>query len=72
LWTFVALDPDTKLALAWFVGLRNPESALEFLQDVKERLSNRVQLTTDGRKMYFYAVETAFGNDIDYAMLVKY
>jgi len=71
-WTFVALDADTKLALSWPVGLRGPESALEFLKDVKERLSNRVQLTTDGHKMYFYAVEAAFGNDIDYAMLVKY
>jgi len=71
-WTFVALDADTKLALTWLVGLRQPECALEFLRDVKGRLLNRVQLTTDGHKMYFCAVETAFGNDIDYAMLVKY
>lgn len=71
-WTFVALDADSKLALTWLVGLREPEYALEFLNDVKERLSNRVQLTTDGHRMYFYAVKAAFGIDIDYAMLVKY
>jgi len=71
-WTFVALDADTKLVPSWLVGMREPESALEFLKDVKGRLSNRVQLTTDGHKMYFYAVEAAFGVDIDYAQLVKY
>jgi hypothetical protein len=52
-WTFVALDADTKLALTWLVGLREPEHALAFLEDVKERLANRVQLTTDGHKMYY-------------------
>ncbi len=71
-WTFVALDADTKLVLSWLVGLRELEHAYEFAKDIKERLSNRVQLTTDGHRMYYEAVNHAFGNDIDYAMLVKY
>jgi IS1 family transposase len=71
-WTFVALDSDTKLALSWLVGLRELEYAYEFAKDIKERLSNRVQLTTDGHRMYYEAVQNAFGDDIDYAMLVKY
>lgn len=71
-WTFVALDADTKLALSWLVGLREPSYALEFAKDIKERLANRVQMTTDGHHMYFDAVENAFGDDIDYAQLIKY
>ncbi|MGA2670940.1 MAG: IS1 family transposase [Dehalococcoidia bacterium] len=71
-WTFVALDADTKLILNWLAGLRNPECAYEFVKDIKERIANRVQLTTDGHRMYFSAIEKTFGNDIDYAMLIKY
>jgi IS1 family transposase len=71
-WTFVAIDADTKLALSWLVGLRELRYAYEFAKDIKKRLSNRVQLTTDGHRMYYEAVRNAFGNDIDYAMLVKY
>ena len=71
-WTFVALDSDTKLVLSWLVGLRELEYAYEFARDIKERLSNRVQLTTDGHRMYYEAVKNVFGDDIDYAMLVKY
>ena len=71
-WTFVALDADTKLALSWLVGLRELDYAYEFARDIKERLSNRVQLTTDGHRMYYQAIRNAFGDDIDYAMLVKY
>lgn len=71
-WTFVALDADSKLVVSWLVGLRDPEHAVEFTRDVKTRLANRVQLTTDGHRMYFEAVETAFGSDIDYAQLIKY
>jgi len=71
-WTFVALDADTKLVLSWLVGLRELEHAYAFAKDIKERLSNRVQLTTDGHRMYYEAVRNAFGDDIDYAMLVKY
>ena len=71
-WTFVAIDSDTKLVLSWLVGLRELAYAYEFAKDIKERLSNRVQLTTDGHRMYYEAVKHAFGNDIDYAMIVKY
>jgi IS1 family transposase len=71
-WTFVAIDADTKLVVSWLAGLRNPECASAFFKDIKERLSNRVQLTTDGHKMYYEAVNRVFGDDVDYAMLVKY
>jgi IS1 family transposase len=71
-WTFVAIDADTKLVLSWLVGLREPECACAFFKDIKERLSNRVQLTTDGHRMYYEAVSSVFGDDVDYAMLVKY
>lgn len=71
-WTFVAIDSDTKLALSWLAGLRELEYAYVFAKDIKKRLSNRVQITTDGHRMYYEAVNHAFGNDVDYAMLVKY
>ena len=70
-WTFTAIDADTKLVPCWLVGLRDAENASEFITDLKSRLANRVQITTDGHKMYAEAIEHAFGSDIDYAMLVK-
>jgi IS1 family transposase len=70
-WTWTAIDADTKLIPTWLVGLRDGECATEFIKDLAGRLSNRVQLTTDGHKAYLEAVESAFGADIDYAMLVK-
>jgi IS1 family transposase len=70
-WTWVALDADTKLVPCWMVGLRDGGYATEFMRDLAKRLSNRVQLTTDGHKCYLEAVEDAFGGEIDYAMLVK-
>jgi IS1 family transposase len=70
-WTFTAIDADTKLVPSWLVGLRNADCAYEFIMDLKTRLSNRVQITTDGHKMYLEAVEHAFGSEIDYAQLVK-
>jgi len=70
-WTWVALDADSKLAINWLVGLRNAEYAEEFMTDLAERLSDRIQLTTDGHGVYINAVEKAFGGAIDYAMLVK-
>ena len=70
-WTWTAIDPDTKLVVSWLVGLRNLEWAKAFMKDVQKRLANRVQLTTDGHKVYFEAVDEAFGADVDYAMLVK-
>jgi IS1 family transposase len=71
-WTFTALDADTKLVPCWLVGLRDTDNAYEFINDLKSRLAARVQITTDGHKMYLEAVEQAFGADIDYAMLVKF
>ncbi len=71
-WTFVALDADTKLAISWMVGQRDAGFATEFLGDVKDRLAGRIQLTTDGHKMYLTAVADNFDwNGIDYAQLVK-
>lgn len=70
-WTWTALDSESKLIISWLVGGRDGEYALAFMDDVKDRLANRVQLTTDGHKAYLNAVEEAFGADIDYAMLVK-
>jgi IS1 family transposase len=70
-WTWVAMDADTKLVPAWAVGPRDGATAAAFIRDLAERLSHRVQLTTDGHKVYLQAVEDAFGADIDYAMLIK-
>jgi IS1 family transposase len=72
LWTFTALDADSKLMISWLVGNRSATNAVEFMKDVAARLANRVQLTTDGHHMYLTAVEKAFGyNKVDYAQLVK-
>ncbi len=70
-WTWVAIDADTKLVPCWHVGRRDAHAAYEFMQDLASRLSHKVQLTTDGHKPYLEAVEAAFGGDVDYAMLVK-
>lgn len=70
-WTFTAIDADTKLIPCWLVGQRDIEHAQLFIDSLKPRLTSRVQLTTDGHKMYLEAVEHAFGADIDYAQLVK-
>ncbi len=70
-WTWVALDADTKLVPSWCLGLRNSEYAYRFMTDLESRLKNRVQLTTDGHKAYLKAIESVFGTDIDYAVLVK-
>jgi IS1 family transposase len=71
-WTWTALDADTKLIFSWYVGRRDRDAAQHFMADVAARLAGRVQLTTDGFKPYLSAVENAFGwNGVDYAMLVK-
>ncbi len=70
-WTWVAIDADTKLVISWLVGNRSAEVAYDFMQDVASRLTNRVQLSTDGNAMYLNAVEDAFLGQIDYAQLVK-
>lgn len=71
IWTWVAIDADTKLIPSWYVGSRDAGAAHEFMQDVAGRMANRIQLTSDGYKPYLQAVEDAFGNDIDFAQLVK-
>lgn len=70
-WTWTAIDSDTKLIVTYLVGGRDAECALEFIDNLRMRLANRVQLTTDGHNAYLGAVEEAFGDDVDYAQLVK-
>ena len=70
-WTWVAIDPDTKLVPSWCVGGRGANTARDFMHDLAGRLINRVQLRTDGHGVYLEAVESAFGANIDYSMLVK-
>ncbi|MDQ3684253.1 MAG: IS1 family transposase [Acidobacteriota bacterium] len=70
-WTWVAIEADTKLVPCWHVGRRDAGAANEFISDLASRLANRVMLTTDGHKAYLEAVEGAFGCEVDYAMLVK-
>ena len=71
-WTWTAIDADTKLIASWMVGSRDGDAARTFMGDLAPRLANRVQLTTDGHRVYLDAVEEAFAWDIDYAMLVKH
>lgn len=71
MWTWTAIDADTKLVPSWRIGSRDAHTAAEFINDLASRLANRVQLTTDGHKAYLTAVEGAFAADVDYAMLVK-
>ena len=71
IWTWIGIDAQSKLAVSWYVGGRDSEAAMIFMDDLAKRLANRVQLTSDGHKAYLEAVEGAFGSDIDYAMLVK-
>ena len=70
-WTWTAIDADTKLIPCWAVGGRNAAVAHEFIEDLASSLANRVQLTTDGHRGYLSAVRNAFVNQIDYAMLIK-
>ncbi len=70
-WTWTAIDPDTKLVPAWLVGWRGEMEAVDFLTDLRSRLAGRVQLTTDGHIAYRGAVEYVFGSDVDYAQLIK-
>ncbi len=70
-WTWTALDSDSKMILSYEVGDRSGATAIEFMDDLRARLANRVQLTTDGHAAYLEAVEGAFGEDVDYAQLIK-
>ena len=70
-WTWTAICADTKLAACWLLGNRDAETATHFMFDLAGRLANRIQLTTDGYRSHVKAVEGAFGDDIDFALLVK-
>ena len=70
-WTWVALDADSKLIISWMVGRRDWATAQQFAVDIRNRLANRVQLTSDGLKWYYHAVSQTFGDDIDYGVLKK-
>jgi IS1 family transposase len=70
-WTWVAIDQDTRLIITWLVGTRDDYAAHEFINDLGSRLANRVQITTDGYKPYLTAIEAAFGSNVDFARLVK-
>src|SRR6202521_903429 len=71
-WTFVGLDPDTKLIPAYRVGKRTRDNAVAFMADLSERLTNRVQISSDSLRSYVDAVERAFGADVDYGQIVKF
>jgi IS1 family transposase len=71
IYTWVAIDAETKLVPSWLVGRRGVKYAKLFIDDLASRMANRIQLTSDGHKAYLAAVERTFGSDIDYAMLVK-
>ena len=71
-WTWVALDPDTKVVPTWLVGERDAADCQAFLFDLADRLRYRVQLTTDGHRPYLDAVEQAFGSEVDFAQHIKY
>jgi IS1 family transposase len=71
IWTWTALCADTKLLVSFYVGDRTSTSAMTFVDDLKERLANRIQLTTDGHRAYVDAVHTVFGRDVDYGILQK-
>ena len=71
IWTWVAIDAETKLVPSWRVGDRSGETATEFVCDLSKRLANRVQVTSDGHRAYLEAIEAGFGADVDYAQLIK-
>ena len=71
-WTFVALDPDTKLVPTHLIGKRTRKNAVVFMNDLSERLANCVQISSDALSSYVDAVERAFGADVDYGQVVKY
>jgi len=71
LWTWVAMDPDTKLVCNYCVGKRDWSTAKHFVDGLAARMANRIQLTTDGNRLYLFAINSAFQGDIDYAILMK-
>jgi hypothetical protein len=71
IWTWTGIDADSKLIISYLVGDRSGQAAIELMDDLRARLSNRVQISTDGHRAYLEAVEGAFGGDVDYAQIVK-
>ena len=71
IWTWTAIDPDSKLFISWLVGTRDVTAAMKFMNDLEARLTNRVQLTTDGFLNYIPAIEATFGDSVDYSQLIK-
>jgi len=71
-WTWTAIDPDTKLIVSFYVGDRSQDTAMEFAADLRARIDTRVQLSTDGHGGYLPAIEAAFGSDVDYGQVVKH
>ena len=71
IWTWVAIDADTKLVPSWRIGNRDGATACEFVADLAGRLANRVQITSDGHRPYLEAVDKAFGSEVDFAQLIK-
>ena len=70
-WTWTAIDADTKLIISYFVRRARYEVGNKFMEDLASRVTTRIQITTDGHRVYAEAVEGAFGMDVDYAMLIK-
>ncbi|MCW5695037.1 MAG: IS1 family transposase [Pseudolabrys sp.] len=70
-WTWTAIDPDSKLMVSWWVGDRSSATGFNFLDDLQSRLADRVQLTTDGHGAYLEAVDFTFGENVDFAQLIK-
>ena len=70
-WTFCATDAESKLVPSFKVGDRDKKTATALMQDVKSRMANRIQISTDAFPAYVHAVETAFGADADYAQIIK-
>ena len=71
-WTFSAIDTESKMVISYLVGKRDGESALEWMDDLRSRLEDRPQISTDGLKAYLEATEGAFGGEVDYAQIIKY
>lgn len=71
IWTWTGIDADSKLIVSYLVGDRSGQAAIELMDDLRDRLANRVQITTDGHRAYLEAVEGAFGGDVDYAQVIK-
>lgn len=70
-WTFTAIDADTKIIASWHIGRRDINNATMFMKDLSSRLKNKVQLSTDGHKMYLEAVDDVFGGEIDFSQIIK-